>query len=240
MARYFFRRVLYAIPALLVISFISFLIIQLPPGTFADAAVAAMAETASVDAAAIHALEERYALDQPLLVQYRKWISGIVLRGDFGQSVIWNRPVASLMWERLGLTLILTASAFGLVCVLSVPVGIFAAVRRHAAGGRIASSLGYVGLAIPGFLLALLLIHIGSRYFGHDIGGLFSPEFAQAGWSWARAADLLSHLWLPVLAVGLDSAASLMRVVRDNLLHELLKPYVAAARARGLSELEEV
>ncbi|MDE0448301.1 MAG: ABC transporter permease [Spirochaetaceae bacterium] len=237
MGRYFIRRVLYAVPALLVISFISFLLIQLPPGTFADTVAAEMMESASVNESAIRAIEERYGLNQPIMVQYWKWISGILLRGDFGESFIWNRPVAPLMWERLGLTLILTSSAFIFVCVVSVPIGIFSAVRQYSVGDYVATSLGFLGLAVPSFLFALILMYVGFRYFDTSIGGFFSPEFARAEWSWARVADLLSNLWMPMLAVGLAGTASLIRIVRANLLDELLKPYVAAARAKGLSEL---
>ena len=137
------------------------------------------------------------------------------------------------MWERLGLTLILTASAFLFVCVVSVPIGIYSAVRQYSLGDYIATSIGFLGLAVPSFLLALILMYLGFRYFGHSIGGFFSPDFTRAEWSWARVVDLLSHLWMPMLAVGLAGTASLIRIVRANLLDELLKPYVAAARAKG-------
>lgn len=237
MGRYFIRRILYAIPAMLIISFLSFLLIQLPPGTFADTVAAEMMETASVNEAAIRAIEERYGLNQPIIVQYWKWISGIILRGDFGQSFIWNRPVGSLIWERLGYTLILTGTAFLFVCLVSIPIGIFSAVKQYSLGDYIATSIGFLGLAIPSFLLALILMYIGFRYFGQSIGGFFSSGFERAPWSWAKLRDFLSHLWMPMIAVGLAGTASLIRIIRANLLDELLKPYVITARAKGLSEL---
>jgi peptide/nickel transport system permease protein len=237
MGGYFIRRTLYAIPAMLVISFVSFLLIQLPPGTVADTVAAEMMEGASVNEDAIRAIEERYGLNQPLLVQYWKWMSGIILRGDFGQSFIWNRPVGSLIWERLGYTLILTGSAFFFVCFVSIPIGIYSAVRQHSVGDYVATCLGFLGLAVPGFLLALILMYIGFRYFGTSIGGFFSPEFARAPWDWAKYRDLLSHLWMPMIVVGLGGTTSLIRIIRANLLDELLKPYVVTARAKGLSEL---
>ena len=181
MGRYFVRRVLYAVPALLVISFISFLLIQLPPGTFADTVAAEMMESASVNESAIRAIEERYGLNQPIMVQYWKWISGILLRGDFGESFIWNRPVAPLMWERLGLTLILTSSAFIFVCVVSVPIGIFSAVRQYSVGDYIATSLGFLGLAVPSFLFALILMYVGFRYFDTSIRRLFLARVRARG-----------------------------------------------------------
>jgi len=237
MGRYLVKRLLYVIPAMVVISFISFLLIQLPPGTFADTVAAEMMESASVNEDAIRAIEERYGLNQPILVQYSKWISGIILRGDFGQSFIWNRPVGSLIWDRLGYTLILTGSAFLFLCFVSIPIGIYSAARQYSVGDYIATSLGFLGLAVPSFLLALILMYIGFRYFGQSIGGFFSPEFTRAPWSWAKFGDLLSHLWMPAITVGLAGAASLIRIIRANLLDELLKPYVVTARARGLSEL---
>ena len=236
MGRYFIRRILYAIPAMLVISFLSFLLIQLPPGTFADTVAAQMMETASVSETAIRALEERYGLNQPIIVQYWKWISGIIFRGDFGQSFIWNRPVGSLIWERLGYTLVLTGSAFLFVCLVSIPIGIYSAVRQYSVGDYVATSFGFLGLAVPSFLFALILMYIGFRYFGQSVGGFFSPGMERAPWSWAKVVDLLSHLWMPMLAVGLAGTASLIRIIRANLLDELLKPYVATARAKGLSE----
>ena len=236
MGKYFLRRILYAIPAMIVISFLSFLLIQLPPGTFADTVAAEMMESGGVTEGAIKAIEERYGLNQPIIVQYWKWISGILLRGDFGQSFIWGRPVGTIIWDRLGNTLLLTGFAFLFVCALSIPIGIFSAVKQYSAGDYIATSIGFLGLAIPGFLFALILMFIGFRFFDQSIGGFFSPEFTRAPWSWAKLADFLSHLWMPMIAVGLAGAASLIRIIRANLLDELLKPYVATARAKGLSE----
>jgi peptide/nickel transport system permease protein len=236
MGRYFIRRILYAIPAMLIISFLSFLLIQLPPGTFADTIAAEMMESGSVTEEAIQAIEERYGLNQPILVQYWKWISGILLRGDFGQSFIWNRPVGSLIWERLGYTLILTGTAFLFVCLVSLPIGIYSAVKQYSVGDYIATSFGFIGLAIPSFLFALILMYIGFRFFNQSIGGFFSPEMARAPWSWAKLKDFLSHLWMPMIAVGLAGTASLIRIIRANLLDELLRPYVVTARAKGLSE----
>ena len=238
MGRYLFKRFLYVIPSLLIISLISFLLIELPPGTFADTVAAEMMESGSVNEGAIKAIEERYGLNKPILEQYWKWITGILLRGDFGESFIWSRSVSSVLWERLGYTLILTGSAFLFVCFVSIPIGIFSAVRQYSFGDYIFTTLGFLGLAIPGFLLSLIMMYIGFKYFDQSIGGFFSPEIKNAPWNLAKFMDLLSHLWIPTIAVGLEGTTSLIRIVRANLLDELLKPYVITARAKGLSEVK--
>ena len=238
MGRYLIKRFLYVIPSLLIISLISFLLIELPPGTFADTVAAEMMESGSVNEGAIKAIEERYGLNKPILEQYWKWITGILLRGDFGESFIWSRSVSSVLWERLGYTLILTGSAFLFVCFVSIPIGIFSAVRQYSFGDYIFTTLGFLGLAIPGFLLSLIMMYIGFKYFDQSIGGFFSPEIKKAPWNLAKFMDLLSHLWIPTIAVGLEGTTSLIRIVRANLLDELLKPYVITARAKGLSEVK--
>jgi len=238
MGRYLIKRFLYVIPSLLILSLISFLLIELPPGTFADTVAAEMMESGSVNEGAIKAIEERYGLNKPILEQYWKWITGILLRGDFGESFIWSRSVSSVLWERLGYTLILTGSAFLFVCFVSIPIGIFSAVRQYSFGDYIFTTLGFLGLAIPGFLLSLIMMYIGFKYFDQSIGGFFSPEIKNAPWNLAKFMDLLSHLWIPTIAVGLEGTTSLIRIVRANLLDELLKPYVITARAKGLSEVK--
>ena len=231
MGKYILKRVLYVIPSIIIISFISFLLIDLPPGTFADTVAAEMMESGGVTREAIEALEERYGLNQPTVVQYWKWVTGIILRGDFGKSFIWDRPVETVMWDRLGHTLILTGGAFIFVCLMSIPIGIYSAVRQYSMGDYMFTSLGFLGLAIPNFLFALVLMYIGFRYLDQSIGGFYSPEFAKAPMSFAKFLDLLSHLWIPIIVIGTEGTASLIRIVRANLLDELLKPYVITARA---------
>ena len=237
MGKYILKRLLYVIPSIIIISFISFLLIDLPPGTFADTVAAEMMESGGVTREAIEALEERYGLNQPTVVQYWKWVTGIILRGDFGKSFIWDRPVETVMWDRLGHTLILTGGAFIFVCLMSLPIGIYSAVRQYSMGDYMFTSLGFLGLAIPNFLFALVLMYIGFRYLDQSIGGFYSPEFAKAPMSFAKFLDLLSHLWIPIIVIGTEGTASLIRIVRANLLDELLKPYVITARAKGLSEV---
>lgn len=158
-----------------------------------------------------------------------------MLRGDFGWSFEWNRPVSAVIWGRLGLTVAISLLTLVFVWMVSLPIGIFSAVRQYSVWDYIAQLIGYIGLATPNFLLALVLLWISFSYFGWSVGGLFSPDFRDAPWSWPRFVDLLKHLWIPVLVIGTAGTASLIRVMRANLLDELRKPYVEAARSRGMS-----
>ena len=232
---YIGRRILYLIPTLLIVSIIAFAVIQLPPGDFLASLISSAVET--VDQAQVDALRQRYGLDEPIYVQYWKWISGIITKGDFGDSFEWNRPVSDLIWERLGLTMVISLITLAFVWVVSIPIGIYSAVKKYTVGDYIVTVIGFIGLAIPNFLLALVLMYIAFRYFGQSVGGLFSPDYIDAEWSLDRVIDLLSHIWLPVIILGTAGTAALIRVMRANLLDELSKLYVDAARARGLSEV---
>lgn len=237
MPEYIVRRILYMIPTLFAISVVSFVIIQLPPGDYLTSLVAGMAEQGeSIDSAQLAALKARYGLDQPWYVQYWKWISGILFRGDFGQSFEWNRPVNTLIWDRLGLTFILSLSTLLFVWAVAIPVGIFSAVRKYSAGDYVATFLGFIGLATPNFLLALVFMYISFKYFGQSVGGLFSPEYQDAPWSWGKVVDLMAHLWIPMIVLGTAGTAGLIRTMRANLLDELGRPYVVTARAKGVAE----
>jgi len=237
MVEYILRRIVYMVPTLFAISVAAFFLIQLPPGDFLTSMVADMAAQGDqIDPAVIAALRERYGLGEPFYVQYWKWISGIVLRGDFGQSFEWNRPVSALIWDRLGLTFVLSFTTLVFIWLVSFPIGIYSAVRKYSLGDYAATFVGFIGLATPNFLLALVLMYVAFAYFGQSVGGLFSPEYVDAPWSWGRFGDLLAHLWIPVIVLGTAGTASLIRLVRANLLDELSKPYVVTARAKGLSE----
>jgi peptide/nickel transport system permease protein len=237
MLQFIIRRILYMIPTLFLISIVSFIIIQLPPGDYLTSLVATMASTGeTVDRAALVALEQRYGLGQPVYVQYWKWISGIVLRGDFGQSFEWNQPVSALLWGRLALTFVLSLATLLFTWVVAFPIGIYSAVRQYSLGDYVTTVIGYVGLAIPNFLLALVMMYISFKYFNQSVGGLFSPEYQDAPWSMGKVIDMLAHLWIPVVIIGTAGTAGLIRIMRANLLDELHKPYVVTARAKGLSE----
>jgi peptide/nickel transport system permease protein len=225
------------IPTLLVISMVSFIIIQLPPGDYLDTLIATMASQGEdVNYEAMRALEDRYGLGQPIYVQYYKWISNIILRGDFGQSFTWNKAVSEIIWDRLLLTFVLSLASLLFVWVVAFPVGIYSAVKQYSVGDYIATFLGFIGLATPNFMIALILMYIAFKVFNQSVGGLFSPEYIDAAWSWARVGDLLAHLWIPVIIIGTAGTAGLIRIMRANLLDELKKPYVTTARAKGVSE----
>lgn len=237
MLRFLRRRILQVIPTLIAISIISFAIIQLPPGDYLDTMAATLAEQGdAVDRAVLQGLEERYGLNQPIYIQYGKWISGIVLRGDFGQSFEWGRPVSDLIWDRFWFTLIISISTLLFMWSVALPIGVYSAVRKYSFGDYIVTLLGFIGLAIPNFLMALVLMYVSLKYFGQSVGGLFSPEYMTAPWSAGRVVDLLGHLWIPVIIIGTAGTAELIRIMRANLLDELSKPYVDTARSKGLTE----
>ncbi len=237
MGGFILRRVLYMIPTVIVISMISFAIIQLPPGDYLSSLVAELASSGeTMDNAAVAALRERYGLDRPFYVQYWKWIEGIIFRGDFGQSFEWNRPVSEMIWERLGLTFAVSFTTLLFIWAVSIPIGIYSAVRQYSFGDYLFTFIGFIGLAIPNFLLALVLMYLSFKYLGQSVGGLFSPQFIEAPWSLAKFWDMLSHLWVPVIVIGTAGMAALIRIMRANLLDELYKPYVVTCRAKGMPE----
>jgi len=237
MLQFAVRRILYMILTLFIVSILSFVIIQLPPGDYLTTVVTNMrASGETIDEAILAAMEQRYGLNQPMHVQYWKWISGILLRGDFGQSFEWNQPVSTLIWGRLLLTFAMSLATLLFTWLVAFPVGIFSAVRQYSIGDYVATVIGYIGLAIPDFLLALVLMYVAFKVFNQSVGGLFSPAYTDAPWSWAKVWDLLKHLWIPVIIIGTGGTAGLIRVMRANLLDELHKPYVTTARAKGMTE----
>jgi len=236
LARYILERILYAIPTLILISIVSFTIIQLPPGDFLTSYIAQLSQAGqTVDEATIATLTKRYGLDQPIYVQYFKWVWGM-LHGDFGQSFEWNRPVNTLIWERLSLTVAISLCTLIFTWIVAFPIGLYSATRQYSAGDYFVSFLGFIGIAIPQFMLALILMWIAYSYFGQSVGGLFSPKYVEAAWSGAKIVDLLKHLWIPVIIIGMSGTAGLIRTFRANLLDELNKPYVTTARAKGVPE----
>lgn len=234
---YSLKRLLLSIPTIFVISVLSFVLIQLPPGDFLSsyaATLASMGEQMSGDT--LQLLREAYGLDQPMYVQYYKWVWGILSRGDFGLSLEWRQPVASLIWERMGLTIALTLSTLLFTWLLAIPVGMYSATNQYSFFDYLFTTIGFIGLGVPGFMLALVVMWLSFSWFGADVGGLFSDQFKNAPWSLARVWDLMTHLWVPMLILGMEGAAGLISTMRANLLDELHKPYVTAARARGLDE----
>lgn len=236
MLTFIIRRCLLGLLTIWALSVIAFAIIQLPPGDFVSAYVAQLEGMGTtVTEAQAEALRRQYGLDQPMVVQYVKWV-GQMARGNFGVSLEWQRPVKDLIGERLLLTTLMALGAVLFTWLLAFPIGIYSAVRQYSIGDYVFTFIGMIGLAVPGFLLALILMYFCYRFFDTSIGGLFSPEYVDAPWSWGRVADLLSHLWIPAIVLGMAGTANLIRILRANLLDELRKPYVLTARARGLAE----
>ena len=224
------------VPTLIVISIISFTIIQLPPGDYLTSYIANLQETGeTADEAVVASLRARYGLDNPLHVQYWKWISGVV-RGDFGQSFSMGRPVKELIWERLGLTVVISLVTMGFTWLIAIPIGIYSATHQYKLSDYVFTFLGFVGMSTPAFMLALVLMNFSQAHFGTSVGGLFSDAYINAPWSWAKLVDLLGHIWVPVVVLGVGGTAGLIRTVRANLLDQLEMPYVVTARASGLSE----
>jgi peptide/nickel transport system permease protein len=236
MLTYLVRRLLLAAITVWAITVVTFIIMQLPPGDFVDAYVAqSSAMGSSISAAEADAMRQAYGLDRPFYIQYLKWMS-FVARGEFGLSFEYGRPVTEVIGDRLWLTILLSVGAIVVTWGLALPIGIYSAVRQYSVGDYLFTFIGFIGLAVPNFLLALIVMYVGFRMFGLNVGGLFSADYALAPWSWGKVYDLLQHLPIPVFILALAGTAQLVRIMRANLLDELRRPYVMTARARGLPE----
>ena len=236
MLYYILRRALYILLLLVVLSMVAFAIIQLPPGDYLNSYIQALAiRGAAPDEAELAALKRQYGLDLPLHLQYLKWASR-ALTGDFGRSMDWRKPVSELIAARMLLTVIMNAGAMVFIYVVAIPVGIFAATHQYSVGDHTLTVVSLAGLATPQFLLALVLMVFMVRNFGASVGGLFSSEYVDAAWSVGRVIDLLGHLPVPVIIIGLSGTAALIRVMRSGVLDELKKQYVVTARAKGAAE----
>lgn len=236
MIAYVIKRLLLLPLLLFVFSVFAFFVIQAPPGDFVTSYIAQLAASGtSMDQAQIDALRQLYGLDQPAPVQYLKWITR-VMRGDLGVSLDWQRSNLQLIQERLVLTVVIAFLTLLLTWAVAIPVGIYSATHQYSWADYLFAVLNYIGVATPSFLVALVLMWLAFRYLGISVTGLFSPEYVNAPWSLERVIDLLRHVWVPVIILGLSGTARLARIMRANLLDELHKPYVAMARAKGLPE----
>jgi peptide/nickel transport system permease protein len=238
MLRFIVHRLIYMVVTLAAVSVVAFVLIQLPPGDYADSYANKRQQAgAPITVQELDEMRLRLGLNRPWYVQYGSWVSGMVLRGDMGYSWEWRRPVVDVIAERLPLTLILAFSTLFFMYAVALPIGIYSAVRQYSFSDHAFSAVGYVGLATPNFLLALILMYLGQKWFGQSVGGLFSLEFQDAPWSWARVKDLAGHLWVPIIVLGSAGTAYLIRTMRAAVLDELNQMYVMAARAGGLSPL---
>ena len=233
---YLIRRVMYGLLTIFAVSVLSFVIIQLPPGDYVTSYIAALeAQGDEVNAEEAASLREYFGLGEPIYVQYGKWI-GQILQGNFGMSFQYRVPVREVIGERLLLTIILALGSLIFIWIVAIPIGIISAVRQYSVLDYVATTIGFAGLAVPDFLLALVMMYIAWDRYGFSVGGLFSQEYAVAPWSTGRVIDLLQHMIIPIIVLGTAGTASLIRITRANLLDELRKPYVVTARAKGMNE----
>lgn len=237
MLNYIVRRLLYMVLTLCFVSVIGFTLIELPPGSALSVKINQLRSLGGdLSEDQVKALEARYGVNDPAYVKYTKWVTGAV-RGDFGQSFAFEAPVNDLIWGRLGLSIVLSLSAITLAWVIAIPAGVYSATHRYTLPDYLIAILQFTGVAVPQFLLALLIMVFASRMFGADVGGLFSQQYVDAPWSLAKVGDLASHIWIPMIVIGASSTAWLTRVMRANLLDVLNQQYVQTARAKGLGEM---
>lgn len=236
MISYISRRLLFMVPTIFLISIITFIIIDLPPGDYLDSYIARL-ETSGIEVTQdqIAALEQRYGLNQSLYKRFFKWFGGIV-QGDFGISFSWNKPVTELILERLPITMAISLSTIIFMYLIAIPIGLISAVKQYSIWDYFFTSIGFLGLSIPNFLLALILMFIGYRYFDISIGGLFSQEYRDIAWNWEKFINMMQHIWVPVVVVGTAGTAGTIRILRGLVLDELGKDYVRTARAKGVKE----
>jgi peptide/nickel transport system permease protein len=234
MLEYIGKRVLMMIPTLFAISLIVFTIIQLPPGNYLESYIAELeAQGESVDQQKVAFLREYYGLDKPLPEQYVRWVGGM-LHGDFGYSFEFNMPVTKVIGDRMLLTIIVSFATVLFTWVIAFPISIYSATHQYSWGDYGLSLLGFLGIAIPNFMLALVMMYAANVLFGTTIGGLMDPQYIGQPWTWAKVKSVLEHSWIPVIVIGTSGTAGMIRRLRANLLDELQKQYVVTARAKGL------
>ncbi len=225
------------IPLLIILSVVSFVIIQLPPGDYLTVYIEQLKSSgALVSEETLARLVKEYGLDKPIYMQYFIWMKNIVTQGNFGRSFQWNKPINDLIRERLTLSIVLSLLSVVLTWIIGIPIGIYSAIRQYSTFDYIFTFIGFIGLSVPGFLLALIIIWFAYSQFGLTVTGLFSQAYVDAPWSLEKVADMFKHIWVPVIIIGMAGTAGLIRTMRANLLDELRKQYVIVARAKGLPE----
>ena len=237
MISYIVRRFIAGLITIWAATVISVIVIQLPPGDFVTSYIANLQSTGTVlSQGEAEALRQQYGLDRPIYIQYAKWM-GLMLRGNFGMAMEYNRPVIEVIGDRMTITIIISLAAVLFIWIVSLPIGIYSAVRQYSIGDYFFTFLGFIGIAVPNFMLALILLYVSFKYFdAQNIGGLFSPDMNLQPWGWPKIWDMIKHLPVPAIIIGMAGMAEVVRILRANLLDELRKPYVVTARAKGLSE----
>lgn len=240
MLLYVLRRLLMMIPTLIVISILVFIIIQLPPGDYLESHIMELqSQGETVDPQKIEFLREQYGLDKPLWQQYLNWAGGM-LKGDFGYSFEYDLPVSEVVGDRMFLTVLISLVTIMFTWIIAFPIGIYSATHQYSWGDYGLTLLGFLGLATPNFLLALIMLYLANNWFGTSIGGLMAPEYIDQPWSFAKLKSVLAHLWIPVVVIGTAGTAGMIRRLRANLLDELRKQYVTTGRAKGLKPFKLV
>ena len=238
MRSYILKRLLLFIPTIILLSFLAYMIVELPEGDYVSSYIARIeASGANVTADMMDNLRARYGLDKSVIERYFIWIRNI-FQGDLGYSPYYGKPVEVILGKRMLISCGLSLASLFISYAIALPIGVYSAVRQHSIGDYIATLIGYVGISIPSFLLGLTMLYLNAKYFGTSIGGLYSKEYIDAAWSWAKMIDFLKHVWVPVVIVSVQGTAGIIRTVRANLLDELKKPYVELARAKGVPELK--
>ena len=240
MLQYILRRILYMVPTLIAVSIISFTVIELPPGDFLTSMVTRMQMQGEfLDETELANLKRRYGLGEPMHVRYGKWIWG-VLQGDYGMSFEYDLPVSQLIGERLLLTVVISLTTMLFIWAVALPIGIYSATRQYSLGDYLFTLIGFIGVGVPDFMIALILLWIGFSRFGVNLSGLFSEQYIEQGWSFGKVLDMFKHMWVPLIVLGMGGTAGMIRTTRANLLDELRKPYVTTARSKGLKETKVI
>ena len=241
MLSYIIQRIVRSVPQLLLISILAFIIIQLPPGDYVTKRIQNLqASGATVDERQAEILRKQYGLDRPYHLRYLLWISNIITKFDFGYSYTFEKPVAEVIQERMGYTFAIALFAHLFTWTVAIPIGIYVAVKQYSIADYIVTFITFIGLAVPAFFLAMILMYVALTKFGIRAGGLFSQEYMVQGWSWGKFLDMLGHMWLPVVLLGTGGIAGTIRTMRAMMLDELRKQYVTVARAKGLSEFNVI
>ncbi|MBN1873119.1 MAG: ABC transporter permease [Anaerolineae bacterium] len=241
MLSYIIQRIIRAIPQMLLISVLAFIIIQLPPGDIVTKRIQNLqASGVTVDERQAELLKKQYGLDRPMVPRYLLWISNIITKFDFGYSYTFEKPVSQVIMERMGYTFAIALFAHIFTWSVAIPIGIYVAVRQYSITDYIVTFITFIGLAVPGFFLALIIMYVALTQFGIRAGGLFSQEYMVQDWSWGKFLNLLSNMWLPVVLLGIGGVAGTIRTMRAMMLDELRKQYVTVARAKGLSEFQVI
>ncbi len=236
MLRYVLHRLIVMIPTVIAISVVTFVIIQLPPGDFLSAQISELqAQGEGVQTERIEYLRELYGLDRPLWQQYLQWAWGL-LHGDLGWSFEYDRPVSEVIGDKIFLTVVISLATVIFTWIVAFPIALYSATHKYSWGDHGLTFLGFLGLATPNFLLALVMLYLANVYFGTSIGGLMDPSYIDQPWSWGKFLSILEHLWIPVVVIGTSGTAGMIRRLRANLLDELQKQYVTTGRAKGLPE----